>query len=113
MYKIFLILSFRCDICEIGFSDRFALKRHRAIHEKYGQTARSQNANNPANAQQANASSQPQPQQQQQQPQQAQQGQVVVVNATTPVTVSQGQGQVMLDEVYKCQVAFPEPKWFS
>ncbi|XP_014485138.1 PREDICTED: zinc finger protein 160-like isoform X2 [Dinoponera quadriceps] len=101
----------RCDICEIGFSDRFALKRHRAIHEKYGQTARNQNANNAANAQQANASSQQQQQQQQQQPQQTQPGQVVVVNATTPVTVSQGQGQaVMLEEVYKCQVAFPEPK---
>ncbi|XP_014604457.1 zinc finger protein 665-like isoform X4 [Polistes fuscatus] len=103
----------RCDICEIGFSDRFALKRHRAIHEKYGQTARNQNTNNPSNAQQTNASSQQQQQQQQQQqPQQGQQGQqVVVVNATTPVTVSQGQGQaVMLEEVYKCQVAFPEPK---
>lgn len=103
--------TFRCDICEIGFSDRFALKRHRAIHEKYGQTARNQTVNNPANAQQANASSQQQ--QQQQQPQQTQQGQVVVVNATTPVTVSQGQPQgqaVMLEEVYKCQVAFPEPK---
>ncbi|KAL2730835.1 zinc finger protein 2 isoform X1 [Vespula squamosa] len=103
----------KCDICEIGFSDRFALKRHRAIHEKYGQTARNQNTNNPSNAQQTNASSQQQQQQQQQQqPQQGQQGQqVVVVNATTPVTVSQGQGQaVMLEEVYKCQVAFPEPK---
>lgn len=109
--KIFCV--FRCDICEIGFSDRFALKRHRAIHEKYGQTARNPNTNNAANAQQANASSQQQQSQQQQQPQQAQQGQVVVVNATTPVTVSQGQGQVILDEVYKCQVAFPEPKWFS
>ncbi|XP_017878344.1 zinc finger protein 723-like isoform X2 [Ceratina calcarata] len=102
----------RCDICEIGFSDRFALKRHRAIHEKYGQTARNPNSNNANNAQQANASNQQQQQQQQQQPQQAQQGQqVVVVNATTPVTVSQGQGQaVMLEEVYKCQVTFPEPK---
>lgn len=97
----------RCDICEIGFSDRFALKRHRAIHEKYGQTARNQNTNNASNAQQTNASGQPQ----QQQPQAQQGQQVVVVNATTPVTVSQGQGQtVMLDEVYKCQVAFQEPK---
>jgi KRAB domain-containing zinc finger protein len=95
----------RCDICEIGFSDRFALKRHRAIHEKYGQTtSRNSNANQ-SNAQQANTSGQQQAQAQQ--PQQ----QVVVVNAATPVTVSQGQGQaVMLDEVYKCQVAFPEPK---
>lgn len=97
----------RCDICEIGFSDRFALKRHRAIHEKYGQTARNQNSNSSGNAPQANTSNQ-----QQQQTQQTQQGQqVVVVNATTPVAVSQGQGQtVMLDDVYKCQVAFPEPK---
>ncbi|XP_033221197.1 uncharacterized protein LOC117175598 [Belonocnema kinseyi] len=92
-----------CDICEIGFSDRFALKRHRAIHEKYGQTARNQNANSSSNTQQGNANNQ-------QQPQQTQQGQqVVVVNATTPVTVSQGQA-VLLDDVYKCQVAFPEPK---
>ncbi|XP_015112990.1 zinc finger protein 260 isoform X1 [Diachasma alloeum] len=105
----------RCDICEIGFSDRFALKRHRAIHEKYGQTARNQNANSASNSQQPNTSN-PQQQQQpntsnpqqsqqaQQQPQPQQQTQpgqpqVVVVNATTPVTVSQGQGQaVMLDE---------------
>ncbi|XP_051157111.1 zinc finger protein 347-like isoform X3 [Leptopilina boulardi] len=95
----------RCDICEIGFSDRFALKRHRAIHEKYGQTARNQNANSSSNAPQANTSNQ------QQQAQQTQGQQVVVVNATTPVSVSQGQGQtVMLDDVYKCQVAFPEPK---
>ncbi|XP_058796048.1 zinc finger protein 665-like isoform X3 [Phymastichus coffea] len=71
----------RCDICEIGFSDRFALKRHRAIHEKYGQTS-SRNS-------QGNSSGQ----------------QVVVVNAAAP----SGQG-VMLEEVYKCQVAFPEPK---
>lgn len=98
-------ICFRCDICEIGFSDRFALKRHRAIHEKYGQTARNQNANSSSNAPQANTSNQ----QQQAQSQQGQQ--VVVVNATTPVSVSQGQGQtVMLDDVYKCQVAFPEPK---
>lgn len=27
---------FKCDICSVGFSDRFALKRHRNIHEKYG-----------------------------------------------------------------------------
>ncbi|KAL7295363.1 zinc finger protein OZF-like isoform X2 [Trichogramma pretiosum] len=79
---------YKCDICEIGFSDRFALKRHRAIHDKYGQTAN-------RNAQAGNAPSQ-----------------VVVVNATTPVTVSQaGPGQaVILDDVYKCQVAFPEQK---
>ncbi|OXU30351.1 hypothetical protein TSAR_015880 [Trichomalopsis sarcophagae] len=86
----------RCDICEIGFSDRFALKRHRAIHEKYGQTAARNSQANASNVQ-ANTSAQGQPQQ------------VVVVNATTPVTVSQGQ-PVMLEEVYKCQVAFPEPK---
>lgn len=29
---------FKCDICSVGFSDRFALKRHRNIHEKYGRT---------------------------------------------------------------------------
>ena len=79
------------------------MKRHRAIHEKYGQTARNQNTNNANNSQQANTNNQ----QQQAQNQQGQQ--VVVVNAATPVTVSQGQ-TVMLDEVYKCQVAFPEPK---
>ncbi|KAL1377366.1 hypothetical protein pipiens_016318 [Culex pipiens pipiens] len=30
---------FKCDICSAAFADRFALKRHRGIHEKYGQTA--------------------------------------------------------------------------
>uniref|UniRef100_A0A182NUM6 C2H2-type domain-containing protein n=1 Tax=Anopheles dirus TaxID=7168 RepID=A0A182NUM6_9DIPT len=29
---------FKCDICSAAFADRFALKRHRGIHEKYGQT---------------------------------------------------------------------------
>ncbi|CAA9996423.1 unnamed protein product [Nesidiocoris tenuis] len=71
----------RCDICEVGFSDRFALKRHRGIHEKYGQTASTNQASQ---------------QQQQQQPQQQQQG-------------TQADGR--LDELYKCDVtagiAFP------
>ena len=35
---------FKCDICSGAFADRFALKRHRNIHEKYGQTAPLQSA---------------------------------------------------------------------
>ena len=27
---------FRCDICDVGFSDRFALKRHRNVHGAAG-----------------------------------------------------------------------------
>lgn len=27
---------FKCDICSTAFADRFALKRHRGIHDKYG-----------------------------------------------------------------------------
>lgn len=27
---------FKCEICTAAFADRFALKRHRRIHEKYG-----------------------------------------------------------------------------
>lgn len=30
---------FKCDICSAAFADRFALKRHRGIHEKYGNCA--------------------------------------------------------------------------
>lgn len=29
---------FKCDICTAAFADRFALKRHRGIHDKYGIT---------------------------------------------------------------------------
>ncbi|KAI5730410.1 hypothetical protein M8J76_013390 [Diaphorina citri] len=28
-----------CDICDVGFSDKFALKRHRLIHEKYARNS--------------------------------------------------------------------------
>ncbi|KMY91423.1 uncharacterized protein Dsimw501_GD21617, isoform C [Drosophila simulans] len=30
---------YKCEICSAAFADRFALKRHRGIHQKYGQTA--------------------------------------------------------------------------
>lgn len=33
---------FKCDICEVSFADRFALKRHRSVHEKYARTATNQ-----------------------------------------------------------------------
>lgn len=35
---------FKCDICEVSFADRFALKRHRSVHEKYGRTSSQTNS---------------------------------------------------------------------
>lgn len=32
------IKPYKCNICAGSFSDKFALKRHTNIHQKYGQT---------------------------------------------------------------------------
>lgn len=77
----------RCDICDVAFSDRFALKRHRGIHEKYGRTA----PNPPSNATTSNGASQQQ----------------APVQQPPPPTADQQQPQPeqVMEQLYKCEVS--------